>query len=35
MSTLKLLSSNLNKGNEAVASLYTYEDAVKKMFKTK
>ena len=35
LSTLKLLSSNLNKGNEAVASLYTYEDAVNKMFKTK
>jgi hypothetical protein len=35
MSTLKLLSSNLNKGNEAVASLYTYEDTVNKMFKTK
>ena len=35
LSTLKLLSSNLNKGNEAVASLYTYEDTVNKMFKTK
>ena len=35
MSTLKLLSTNLNKGNEAMASLYTYEDTVNKIFKTK
>jgi hypothetical protein len=35
MSTLKLLSSNLNKGNQAMASLYTYEDTVNKIFKTK
>jgi hypothetical protein len=32
---LKMLSSNLNKGNEAVASLYTYEDTVNKIFKSK
>ena len=32
---LKMLSSNLNKGNEAMASLYTYEDTVNKIFKTK
>ena len=32
---LKMLSSNLNKGNEAVASLYVYEDTVNKIFKTK
>ncbi len=32
---LKLLSTNLNKGNQAVASLYTYEDTVNKIFKTK
>lgn len=30
---LKMLSSNLNKGNEAVASLYTYEDTVNKILK--
>ena len=35
MSTLKLLSTNLNKGNEAMASLYTYEDTVNKILKTK
>ena len=35
MSTLKLLSSNLNKGNEAMANLYTYENTVNKIFKTK
>lgn len=35
MSTLKLLSTNLNKGNEAMASLYVYEDTVNKIFKTK
>ncbi len=32
---LKMLSTSLNKGNEAVASLYTYEDTVNKIFKTK
>jgi len=32
---LKMLSSNLNKGNEAVASLSIYEDTVNKIFKTK
>lgn len=32
---LKMLSTSLNKGNEAIASLYTYEDTVKKIFKTK
>ncbi len=32
---LKMISTNLNKGNEAVASLYVYEDAVNKIFKTK
>ena len=32
---LKMLSSNLNKGNEAMASLYVYEDTVNKIFKTK
>ncbi len=35
MSTLKLLSTSLNKGNEAMASLYVYEDTVNKIFKTK
>lgn len=35
MSTLKLLSSNLKKGNEAMANLYVYEDTVNKIFKTK
>lgn len=35
MSTLKMLSTNLNKGNEAMASLYTYENTVNKIFKTK
>lgn len=32
---LNMLSANLNKGNKAVASLYTYEDTVNKIFKTK
>ena len=32
---LKLLSTNLNKGNQAVANLYTYENTVHKIFKTK
>lgn len=32
---LKMLSTNLNKGNEAVATLYVYEDTVNKIFKTK
>lgn len=32
---LKLLSVNLNKGDKAVASLYTYENTVNKIFKTK
>ena len=32
---LKMLSSNLNKGYEAMASLYVYEDTVNKIFKTK
>ena len=35
MSTLKMLSTNLNKGNEAMASLYVYEDTVNKIFKSK
>ena len=35
MSTLKMLSTTLNKGNEAVASLYVYEDTVNKILKTK
>lgn len=35
MSTLKLLSTNLNKGNEAMANLYTYENTVNKILKTK
>ncbi len=30
---LKLLSSNLKKGEQAVASLYTYENTVKKILK--
>ena len=30
---LQLLSSNLNKGNEAMANLYVYEDTVNKIFK--
>ncbi|NVK52098.1 MAG: hypothetical protein HWD85_04130 [Flavobacteriaceae bacterium] len=30
---LKMLSTNLNKGNEAVATLYVYEDTVNKIFK--
>lgn len=32
---LKMLSTSLNKGNDAIASLYTYEDTVNKIFKTK
>ena len=32
---LSMLSANLKKGNKAVASLYTYEDTVNKIFKTK
>jgi len=32
-SALQLLSSNLNKGNEAMANLYVYEDTVNKIFK--
>ena len=35
MSTLKLLSTNLNKGNKAMANLYTYENTVNKILKTK
>lgn len=35
MSTLSMLSNNLNKGNEAMSSLYAYEDTVNKIFKTK
>ena len=30
---LKLLSTNLKKGEQAVATLYTYEDSVKKILK--
>jgi hypothetical protein len=30
-----LLSKNLNKGDKAVATLYTYENTVNKIFKTK
>lgn len=32
---LMMLSSNLNKGNEAFNHLYTYENSVNKVFKTK
>jgi len=32
-SALHLLSSNLNKGNKAMANLYVYEDTVNKIFK--
>jgi hypothetical protein len=32
---LAMLSGNLKKGNEAVINLYTYEDSVNKIFKTK
>ena len=32
-SALQMLSTNLNKGNEAMANLYVYEDTVNKMFK--
>ncbi|MDG1039980.1 MAG: hypothetical protein P8H13_08595 [Polaribacter sp.] len=35
INTLKLLSTNLNKSNEAMESLYVYEDTLKKIFKTK
>ena len=35
MNTLKMLSTNLNKGNEAMSSLYVYEDTVNKIFKSK
>ena len=35
MSTLKLLSTSLNKGNEAMANLYVYENTVNKILKTK
>lgn len=35
ISTLKLLSTNLNKGNEAMANLYAYENTVNKILKTK
>jgi hypothetical protein len=35
MSTLKLLSTNLNKGNQAMANLYAYENTVNKILKTK
>lgn len=34
-SILKMLSVNLKKGDQAVASLYTYENTVQKIFKTK
>ncbi|MBL4568673.1 MAG: hypothetical protein JKY69_03135 [Flavobacteriaceae bacterium] len=30
---LQMLSTNLNKGNEAMANLYVYEDTVNKIFK--
>ena len=33
--TLKLISSKMQKGNEAMGNLYAYEDSVKKIFKTK
>ncbi|WP_299063595.1 hypothetical protein [uncultured Polaribacter sp.] len=33
ISTLKLLSSTLKKGEQAVATLYTYENTVKKILK--
>ena len=32
---LKMLSSNLRKGNDAVKNLYTYENTVNKILKTK
>ena len=32
---LKMISKNLNKGNEAVATLYTYENTVNKIFNPK
>jgi len=32
---LRILSSNLKKGNDAFNNLYTYENTVKKIFKTK
>ncbi len=32
---LMMISGNLNKGNEAIAQLYTYENTVHKIFKTK
>lgn len=32
---LKMLSSNINKGNDAFNNLYAYEDSVNKIFKTK
>ena len=32
---LKMLSSNINKGNDAFNNLYAYEDYVNKIFKTK
>lgn len=35
MEALHLVSSNLKKGNEAVASLYTYENTVNKILRTK
>ena len=35
MSTLKMLSTNLNKGNQAMSNLYAYEDTVNKILKTK
>jgi len=35
MSTLKLLSTTLNKGNEAMGNLYAYENTVNKILKTK
>ena len=32
-SALQMLSTNLNKGNQAMANLYVYEDTVNKIFK--
>ena len=33
--TLKLISSKMQKGNEAMGNLYAYENSVNKIFKTK
>ena len=32
---LKMMSSNLKKGNQSLRNLYIYEDSVNKIFKTK